>query len=202
MYLLFLPLSTKKQTVTLRNKGGFGLIELMVSISIMVLVTGVVLARQTAFDGAVLLRSEAYEVALSIREVQLSAVSAESKGLGSFRATEGIYFDTANDTTYLLFQDSPGGNFYYNASEQYGKPGNIDNRFEIRAMSATGATLHGTGLAIVFERPNFDAKFYDSNGQVNASKVYIEVSKRGALGSGIDEVRTVEVTRTGQITVN
>ncbi len=54
---------------------GFGLIELLVSISLMVLVLAIVLVQQTAFNGSVLLRSQAFEIALQIREVQLNAVS-------------------------------------------------------------------------------------------------------------------------------
>ena len=58
-----------------------------------------------------------------------------------------------------------------------------------------------SNLSVVFERPNFDAWFFDSSGLVTASSVEIDISKRDQTGTGNDVVRTVEITSTGQITV-
>ena len=61
-----------------------------------------------------------------------------------------------------------------------------------------------TNLSIVFKRPNFDAIFYESSGTqapANVSAVLIDVRLKGTTGNGVGEVRTVEITRTGQITV-
>lgn len=200
MSSLFSPSSTKAPKPFSTKEGGFGLIELMVSISIMMVISAVIMARHSSFNGAVLLRSQAYEIALSIREVQMSAVSAESNGSGSFRATEGVYFNTSSPTQYQIFRDADNDSFY-DSSEQYGKQGIIEKRFEIRAIRAVGDTVTGTGLAVVFERPNFDAKFFDSAGQVNASSVEIDLAKKDAVGNGPDVVKTIEITGTGQITV-
>jgi prepilin-type N-terminal cleavage/methylation domain-containing protein len=196
----FLPSSTKKSPASVTLKGGFGLIELMVSIGIMALVSAAILTRHSAFNSAVLLRSELYEVAFSVREVQLGAVSAESNGSGSFRSIDGLYFDTSSDSDYKIFRDADS-DYYYDLSEQFGKQGKIDGRFQIRAIRAVGDTLSGTGLSVVFERPNFDAKFYDNGGVVNASSVEIDIARRGVSGNGPDVVRTLEITHTGQITV-
>lgn len=166
----------------------------------MLIVSTLILVRHRAFNGAVLLRSQAYEIALATREVQLSAISAEGDGSGQFRSVEGVYFSTDTDNVYKTFRDADR-DFFYDSSEEYGKPGVLDQRFEIRAIRATGDTISGNGVAVVFERPNFDAKFYDSGGRVNASKIEIDVSKRDESGNGIDVVRTVEITATGQIAV-
>ena len=179
---------------------GFGLIELLVSVSIMLLLAGLVFARHQSFNGAVLLRSEAYEVALTIREVQFAAVSAESDGSGGFRSVEGVYFTSDTDNVYRIFRDIAPYNYTFDVGEAYGKQGTLDNRFEIRAVRGVGDSV-GNGLAIVFERPNYDAKFYDENGVVNASSVEIDIAKRGETGVGDGVVRTVEVTATGQISV-
>lgn len=174
----------------------------MVSISIMLIVSSVILARQSAFNGAVLLRSQLYEVALAVREVQLSAVSAESNGSGSFSSVQGIYFDTVsvNNGSYGIFQDADGDSFY-DSNEQSGKQGIIDKRFEVRAIRAVGAVINGTSVSIVFQRPNFDAQFYSSTGKINASSIEIDIAKRGNSGTTNDVVRTLEITATGQITV-
>lgn len=201
MSLLFLHLFTKKQAVPLSQKGGFGLIELMVSISIMMLVSAVILARQSSFNGAVLLRSQVYDIALAVREVQLGAVSAESNGSGLFRSVDGVYLDTANDSAYKVFRDA-NNNHYYDAVEQFGKQGVIDNRFQIRDIRAVGGTIRGTGVSVVFERPNFDARFFDTVGEISgATSVEIDIARRGVAGNTNDVVRTLEITKSGQITV-
>jgi prepilin-type N-terminal cleavage/methylation domain-containing protein len=186
---------------------GFGLVELMVSISIVVLVTSIILVRHTSYNGAVLLRSQAYEVALQAREIQLSAVSAILEA-GGFRNVFGLHFDTNTPDYYLNFKDdtTSGGNFYYDSGEQIGKRNNIDKRFEIgeiRLMNGGTTVSTPTAISIVFERPNFDARFFTSAGTevTTASTVEIDISLKGATGTGTGEVRTVEISRTGQITV-
>jgi type II secretory pathway pseudopilin PulG len=197
MYLLSSHLSTKKPVSYSSRTAGFGLIELMVSISIMMLVSAVILVRQSSFNGAVLLRSQAYDIALAAREVQLGAVSAESNGSGIFRSVDGVYFNTTNDNVYKVFRDS-NANYFYDSNEQYGKQGTIDNRFQIRAIRANGSR---TDLSIVFERPNVDARFFTSAGEIATSSVEIDIARRGVVGNTNDVVRTVEITKTGQITV-
>lgn len=176
---------------------GFGLVELLVSISVMVIVSSIILARQDAFNSAVLLRSQAYEVALQLREVQLNAVSAISDGSGDFRSLIGVYFDTDDAQTYRIFRDVDGDG--YDVSEEFGLQGFLDSRFAVVSLiDEAGDDLPGTGLSVVFERPNFDARFFDESGTeldtVNAVQIELQV-----IASG--ETRSVEVTRAGQITV-
>jgi type II secretory pathway pseudopilin PulG len=175
----------------------------MVSISIMMIVSVVIMARQSAFNGAVLLRSQMYEVALAIREVQLSAVSAESNGSGTFRSVEGVYFNTNNTQVYNIFRDA-NNNFFYDATEQFGKQGVVDKRFKIDAVLIypNNVETNITAVSIVFERPNFDARFFSSSGVeiLNSSKVVIQISKEGAAPTPEVEKR-IEITKTGQITV-
>lgn len=178
----------------------------MVSISIMLLVIGVVLARQDSFNGAVLLRSEAYEIALSAREVQLNSVSAVSIQ-GNYRTLLGLHFDTSNDALVRVFKDStfpdPQANGFYDDGEAFGKQLNIDSRFEVRGIFTINNNIRSavSNLSVVFERPNFDARFFSSAGEINVPRVEIDISKRDQTGTGNDVVRTVEITSTGQITV-
>ncbi len=186
------------------NQTGFGLVELMVSISIMVIISSVVLSRHDSFNGAVLLRSQTYEVALDAREIQLNAVSAVSDGSGNFRSQQGVHFDTnsSNDGIYRIFRDADGDGFF-DANESYGQQGSLDSRFEIRAINLVGSdALNGSSVSVVFQRPNFDALFYDSSGQLaGTSAVEIEVARRGSSGVTVADFRTLVITATGQITV-
>ncbi len=191
-----------------RQSRGFGLVELMVTITIMAIVSVIILARQDAFNGAILLRNQAYDIAFHIREVQLGAVAAVGEG-GGFRSILGVEFDTAvaNSGSYRVFEDnaaSPNG--LYDTGEAYGTQGDLDDRFEVRAIRVTGDTMTGTKLSVVFVRPNFDARFFDTAGEVNASSVEIDIARRGVAcpggpGTCPGVLRTVEVTETGQIAV-
>lgn len=187
---------------------GFGLVELLVSISILTVIMGVILVRQNSFNGAVLLRSEAYKISLQARDVQLNAVSASGDASpGTFRSVLGLHFDTDNGRQYKVFRDTEitairNYNGFYDAGEEFGPQGNLDKAFEIRALRAVGDTISGTQLSVVFVRPNYDARFFDAAGsEVNASSVEIDVARRGTIGSGEADVRTVEITSTGQIIV-
>ena len=76
-------------------KAGFTLIELMITITIVTLVTGIVMANYSSFNSVVLLKSQAYELALDLRSAQVYGVSVGGT-TNSFRGAYGIYFDVAN----------------------------------------------------------------------------------------------------------
>lgn len=173
---------------------GFGLIELMVSISIMMLVAGIILIRQSSFNGAVLLQSQTYEIALAAREVQLNAVSASSIQ-GSTREMLGLYFDINRNTTYRVFRDDEG-NGSYEAAEEYGQQNSLDSRFEIKAIRVGGTSQNS--VSVMFERPNFDAKFFVGTTPVSASRVEVDIGTKDTSAAG---VKTFVVTATGQIEV-
>lgn len=195
---------SKKRPTPPHLAAGFSLVELMISITIMVIVIAIVSTSQGAFNGAVLLRGQVYEAALQIREVQLSAVGAVGDA-GEFRSRYGVHFDSDSDGQYKIFKDTQTGanaNGFYDPGEEYGQQSFLDSRFEIRGVRAVGDALESTGgLSIVFVRPNFDARFFDSAGEVFASSVEVDISRRGVTTSGPGDVRTLEVTATGQIAV-
>jgi prepilin-type N-terminal cleavage/methylation domain-containing protein len=186
-----------------RSRHGFGLIELMVSISIMAMVSAIIMTRQSAFNGAVLLRNQAYEVAFALREAQLLAVSGGDENNRQY----GVYFDpvTASQRTYRIFRDT-NENATFDSGEQIGLTGQLDSRFEIRGVSPTPTT--GTGLAVIFTRPNFDARFCGrTNGCTTpatfapASQGHIDVARLDVTTNGTGDVRRVQISSTGQISV-
>jgi len=186
---------------------GFGLIELLVSISVMIIVTSVILARHDTYNSATMLRGQAYDLALTTREIQLLAVSATRDQVG-FRNVYGLLFSTSNPNAYVVFRDGDADH-YFDAGEEFGKQGAIDPRFEIDAIRLLGdASSPDFGpidtLAIVFERPNFDAGLYKAaNDEAHSGISGVEIDLRviGSTGTGPGELRTIEITRAGQITV-
>ncbi len=179
-------------------RSGFGLVELMVSVSIMVLVSAIILVGQDSFNAAVLIRNQAYEIAFDLRETQLSAVSVSGDG-GWNRQARGIHFNTVDgsDDTYIIFEDQ-NGNYFYDGTptDRFITQARLDPRFEISSLNVGVSTP--TQLSVVFERPNFDARFFSAgNNELTSDSVAtIEVTKRGT-----SESRAVDVTTTGQISV-
>lgn len=189
-----------KSLTAVKTQGGFSLIELLVSLSIMTIVLSVVFARQNSFNGAVILRNQAYELALQIREIQLNAVSVSGEN-GVFRSVLGVFLDSdpTKNGYYSIFKDADDDG-YYDAGEEYGIQGFLDKRFEIREIRAGGVVKND--LAIVFARPNFDAHFMSASGvELDVASVEIDVAVRGLTGVGPSVLRTVEITSTGQIAV-
>jgi len=179
-------------------------VELLVSIGIIVLVLTIVLTQQSAFNSSVLLRSQAYDVALAIRQVQAAAVSSESDGSGNFRTVLGLHFaeDDPQNRSYPVFADSDG-DYYYQPAELSGLQPGLDPRFEIREIRPSSGSLPAdNALSVVFERPNFDARFFTSTGELSTASVQIDIGVAGESGTACgDDVRTVEVTSTGQVAV-
>ena len=204
MFSLFSASHSKAKTI------GFSLVELVVSIAIIVLVLSIVITQQNGFNRSVLLRSQAYEIALTIRETQLSAVSAinaMSGGAEDFRSVIGVHFDTtANfNQRYTVFLDE-GSGFYESGlgDIQMGVSGILDPRFEIGDIRLNGASVASGQVSITFVRPNFDARFKTSAlGALETSGVVeIDVVPTNGIGVGCpDDVRTIEITATGQVAV-
>ena len=207
MFSRYLVSSSTRSTYA--AQAGFTLIELMVSIGIVVLVLGIVVTRQDAFNGAVLLRSQAYAMALSVREIQLSAVSAQSDATGAFYSVLGVHFDTdsGDNGRYVLFSDENGNDFFDDAAtDSIVSVIRLDSRFEIAAVRQTNGSAvgGGNGISATFERPNFDARFKTSAGGGFGSynSIQIDIRPIGTTGTSCPvEVRTVEMTSTGQVAV-
>ena len=83
--------------------GGFTLVELMISITIILLLTSVVVVRFSSFDSTTLLKSAAYELATTIREAQVYSVSVLGNDDPTFDLPYGVTF-TPGARSYTLFQ--------------------------------------------------------------------------------------------------
>lgn len=170
--------------------GGFTLIELLITISIIVLVTGVTLSRYASFDNTVLLQSQAYEIAFDIRQAQQAGISVRAVGGGS-RSPFGVYFnsDLSQNKEYIFFEDTNGNNDYDSSSDTLLTRFEIDDRFEIREVRSAGAIR--SAASVTFQRPNFDARVVPGGGNLE-----IDI---GPINGGPS--RTIEVSPAGQITV-
>ncbi len=136
---------------------GFSLIELMVTIAIVTLITGIVMVKYSSFNSVVLLKSQTYELALDIRTAQVYGVNAKGAST-SFRGAYGMYFNMANPNQYILFKDADGGNEReYDSGEEVGDTYTIDPRFAITAICSTSGSCGVGQASVAFRRPDFDA---------------------------------------------
>ena len=169
-----------------RHNAGFTLVEMLVVMTIMLLITGALLLRQSRFDSSTILRSLAYGVALSVRQAQVYGTSVVGTsttqvacgngfyGNGNCYAPGyGLYFSAANPTSYILFADLDN-NGQYSSNEQV-KTYTFSKGYSLSDIcaveSTTGYTdcwIGGTtaglltsaaSLTVVFKRPNPDACF-------------------------------------------
>lgn len=181
---------------------GFSLIELLVVISIFSMITIVVLANHSRFNGSVLLGNLAYDIALSVREAQVYGLSVKQFD-SQFQVGYGVHF--SDSSTYILFADvNPRNNRYDLGTDSIIQTNSLGKgHFILRycAENSVGVTSCSdsrgsppTYLDIVFFRPDPDATI-----NTNEPTVY----SRGAIvvASPLGETRTITVASTGQISV-
>lgn len=189
-------------TISPRSRAGFGLVELMVSIGIMVLIMSVVIVNQNSFSRGSLLRSQAYEIALRMRETQLLAVSTQVSE-GDSRLRYGAYFSTTTATRFQVFAIPATTTVSLYSNYLVGAPGAIDSRFVLNgivSVDSLGAQLPLPAIAVVFNRPNFDAVFYNpatGSEYTTATEVRLSVDSLRNPGSP----RKIIITKAGQISV-
>lgn len=207
-----------KKNIHTTARQGFTVIELMVTVSIVVLVTAIIMVQYTSFNNSVLLRNQAYLTAFDLREAQAFAVSVKGRG-AQFREEYGIHFvyDGLVPDSYLLFQDNDTNGDHtptrYHTGEEVGQPYRVDPRFIIKNLCATNTgsrtctvddpkTTDETidpslqSLTVSFKRPDFDAQFYSP---VKTNLQSAEIHFGTPTGT---VVRTVVVYQTGQISVD
>lgn len=179
--------------------GGFSLIEVLITSAIIGIVTTIVVVKYGAFNSTVLLRNQAYELGLAVRQAQVYSVSVRSAGSG-YREPYGIYVSTASPQQYTLFVDTnspPNG--LYDPGEEV-ETFTLDSRFEVHELCLGSDTNQNCGisdLSIVFHRPDFDANM--SSADAYPASQLGSIVLAGTNDTSI--TRTVEIRQTGLISV-
>jgi prepilin-type N-terminal cleavage/methylation domain-containing protein len=202
-------------TKALASQRGFTIVELLVTLGIVVLVTGIVMLRYSSFNSSVLLTSQAYLTAFDVREAQSLAISVRGNS-NQFREEYGLYFNMADPNEYLLFQDNEANGDHsparFNAGEEIGVPYKVDSRFTILNICGTNGTSRTCytddpetadesidsgfdDVAISFKRPDFDARFYSPD-KSNMQMVEIHIGNEDSV-----IIKKVVVYSSGQISI-
>ena len=196
----------------MRSTRAFTLIELLVVVGVIVIITLVMLFRQTKYNSSTVLRSLAYNVALSIRQAQVYGTSIQGTG-GVFASGYGVHFSTISPKNYTIFADANSDGQRAPSGTEDVKTFTLNNGYTVSefcvynnlsTIHCSAATHDTTGAAtinsldIVFKRPNPDAYFYATLAGVSVgtyAKSYITI--RATDGT----TRALSVTTTGQISV-
>ena len=146
---------------------GFSLIEVMISLAIITIITTIVMIRYGSFNSAVLLKNQAFDMALTIREVQADAVSTRgdlTASANNFREGYGVYFDLSDSNqSYIIFLDKndSGSTGRYDSGDLVLQTVNLDPRFKINsllALRASAGSKVAENVSAVFKRPSYNAK--------------------------------------------
>lgn len=206
---------------------GFTIIELSVVVGIVLIISAMVLFNNGRFNSAILLRSLAYQVGLSLREAQLYGVAVKevTPGSGAFSAAYGIYLPASiigiPNSTYPLFADLNNNGLYDDGSASVVENFTLKNFFMLDNFCA----LQGTGpmqcagacpsplpsgalscapgslgwTTVTFVRPNPNAIILtDFSSSLPSSYVTAYITVSSQNGS----TRTVSISATGQIIIN
>lgn len=214
----FLKYRSNKKTMP-KLVSGFTLIELLVTISIFVIVTGVVLVNSNKFDSTVLLHNFAYDVALTIKQAQSYGVNVKESSAGTFGSNYGVYFNIGSNggsrTNFVLFDANPLPTDLATPINCETTPGieclqkySITKGTTIQSICASADVLNNekacddsrlntSQLVILFTRPNLNAKIYKYTGITSVEQAYAKIVLASADGS----TSTVVVTSVGQIYV-
>lgn len=200
---------------------GFSLIELMVTVGILSLITGLVLTNHNKFGGQILLRTLAYDMALTIRQAQTYGISVRrtNESINTFSTGYGMHFTSSSFTTYSMFSDTykivggiptlvlanEAGNSIYDTSNENVQVFTIGRGYKIKDLCATNAagaevcnsvSSGVTSLDIVFKRPEPDAEI-----RINGATTPVYRQAKILLTSPRGDVRTIVVEVSGQISV-
>jgi len=185
--------------------------ELLISAAIVGIVSTIVLVRYGSFDGTVLLKGAAYEMALNLREAQVRSVSVSGES-GEFSYPYGITF-TPENKTYTAFRFTSITEWpRYDVTEA-----DPDYAVDVSVVTLT-RTMQVSDVCIIvggienctvgrldisFRRPEFKALFYAVNesGTPYATSTITDARiKVNSTGSNTSTFY-VEVSSLGQISV-
>jgi prepilin-type N-terminal cleavage/methylation domain-containing protein len=94
----------------LKNKkilSGFTLVELLVTLTIFSIMTGIVLYNQQNFNNTIFLNNLAHDIALTARQAQTYGINVKEFAEGAGFRSYGISFNKSFNKNFVLFADNP-----------------------------------------------------------------------------------------------
>lgn len=130
--------------------------EMIIVIGIFAALTLIFLFNYKDFSISVETKNVAYEVALSIREAQISGISAKI-GSGDYNTPYGVYFSSPPNNSFETFIDgNNNGLFQKSESVDTLRIGNNINITGIKVGNGSTCTI-ASNVSVTFKRPDIDA---------------------------------------------
>ena len=190
---------SSQSNIRFRTKG-FTLIELLISLALIGVITTVTLANYKGFDSTTILKGQAYEIALALRETQAKSLSVvRDSGSGSFDYPYGLSF-TRSWNTYTLFKDINGNTIYSGTSEDLSII-TMDGKMQVSDLCVVVSGVEDCSavrLDISFKRPEFKAFLYAGPSFSGIESAKIKVNTTSSPG----DVFVIEISQFGQISVS
>ena len=187
-----------------KNKG-FTLIEMLISVGIFTVMSGIILANYPEFRSRSALDNLTAQIAIVFREAQVYGISVREEG-ASFDTGYGVHVDITgeNKKQLIIFADRNNDTIFDKNIDSVLETFNLtggETISELCAPSCVGGTgtrpMYPNSLTAVFVRPNPDAYFaINEIPNPSMSSISLKVSNRSGSYS-----RYVEVYTTGQISV-
>lgn len=207
-----IPRKFRVNSAFVPRKAGFTLVELLVTISMFVIITGVILVNSNKFDSTVLLNNFTYDVALTIKQAQSYGVNVKESSSGSFNTAYGVYFDlTQSKTNFVLFNDVDDNKIYdglitacptdsVECIQKYSMTKGTYIQSICTGTSESNCNNIADQLSILFQRPNLNALIYSKIGSnpLSVPQPYAKIILAAQNGTATS---TVVVTSVGQIYV-
>lgn len=179
---------------------GFTLVEVLVSLGIFAVLTGVVLSNYRGYNTNALFSNASEDIVLALRQAQVYGVGVRGTGT-SFTTPYGVWF-LQNSSNFIIFADNNGNGLYSSADDTIIETISWPSNIKIKT-AATGGLSCGSdsttvaGLGITFNRPNPDAIIKRGSGAICASPG----GSVTIIDSNTGKTSTVSITSAGQISL-
>jgi len=181
------------------NKG-ITLIEILVAISIIIILTGVVLINYRTGERQLILQRAANKLASDIRRAQEMAISAKEFGGAVPSGGYGVYFDTSNPHSYLIYADTqpPEGNEFYTSADSTVETPELEKGVFIKDINTTPKKI---GINFKPPDPIIAIRFPDGGGngqEITDPDGIITL----ALEADPSKTKTIKVNKAGRIEID
>lgn len=179
-----------------RGKAGFTLVELIVTMTVLLIITTISLAKYPEFNQRVALKKTVQEVALVVRQAQAYGLGVKEYVPGSgIYPGYGVNFDLSEPAKFRLFADLNDNRVYDSES------GELIELFEIkdgskivRLCQNSGANCSMSILDVVYYRPS-PVVYITADGIINLSNADV------IFKSPNGRAKTIKIWQSGQISV-
>jgi len=198
-----------KADSVLHTQRGHTVIEMLVVTAIIFLFAGALVFRSNDFGDQTILTNLAYEIAITIRQAQSSAMTGEATGddsLSDYDNPVGIHFSKSSDDQFIKYVDNGSGDGYQAGSnDEKLQTFTLPDRYTIADVCVMGTSptaCFSTGVIdkadIQYEGPDSEADIYTSKG-VLTTPVVKQISI--TIISDQSSTSTVSAFMNGQISV-